>query len=346
MKFVMYNDNQPGILTDAGVIDIGDLCPGGGQAAIVHLVTNYDDLKPQLETRAAEGAPVAGAQLQAPVRPGKILCMGGNFREFGAREPSPMWGFTKSLHAVLDPGGTVVLPDIDANIFHHEAELVLVFGKGGKDIPASEAMDHVFGYTAGVDVSARMPTPGGGRAPNTLPVAEHKSHPTFCPLGPCIVTKDEIANPEKLQVTLSVDGELARQLQHRRPRPLHRRVDRVRGRYRGDQPRRRALHGHQPPGPRRDAGRRHHRDGRRGRGQLHLLGERPAQAPLAQGRRRGVGKGRARGRRRPRPPGPAPAVPNSSPQANEGSDGDAAFSGTPDRTRTCNARVKSPALCH
>ena len=87
MKFVMYNDNQPGILTDAGVIDIGDLCPGGGPAAIVHLVTNYDDLKSQLETRAAEGTPVAGAQLQAPLpRPSKVLCMGGNYREFGARE--------------------------------------------------------------------------------------------------------------------------------------------------------------------------------------------------------------------------------------------------------------------
>ena len=111
MKFVMYNDNQPGILTDAGVIDIGDVCPGGGQAAIVHLITNYDDLKSQLETRAAEGTPVAGAQLQAPLpRPSKILCMGGNYREFGAREPSPMWGFTKSLHSILGPGGTVVLP--------------------------------------------------------------------------------------------------------------------------------------------------------------------------------------------------------------------------------------------
>ena len=209
MKFVMYNDNQAGILTDAGVIDIGDLCPEGGQAAIVHLITNYDDLKSQLETRAAEGTPVAGAQLQAPLpRPNKILCMGGNFREFGAREPLPMWGFTKSLHSILGPGGTVVLPDIDANIFHHEAELVLVFRKGGKDIPASEAMDYVFGYTGGVDVSARMPAAGRDRVPNTLPIAEHKSHPTFCPLGPCIVTKDEIADPEKLQVTLSVDGEL------------------------------------------------------------------------------------------------------------------------------------------
>ena len=120
MKFVMYNDNRPGILTYAGVIDIGDLCPGGGQAAIVHLITNYDDLKSQLETRAAEGTPVAGAQLQAPLpRPSKILCMGGNYREFGAREPSPMWGFTKSTHSILGPGGTVALPEIDANIFHH-----------------------------------------------------------------------------------------------------------------------------------------------------------------------------------------------------------------------------------
>ena len=55
-------------------------------------------------------------------------------------------------------------------------------------------MDYVFGYTAGVDVSARMPATGGGRTPNTLP----KSHPTFCPLGPCIVTKDEIGGPREV----------------------------------------------------------------------------------------------------------------------------------------------------
>ena len=209
MKFVMYNDNRPGILTGQGVIDIGDLCPGDGQAAMVHLITNYDALKSQLEARAAEGSPLAGAQLRAPLpSPNKILCMGGNFREFGAREPSPMWGFTKRLHSILSPGGNVTLPDVDANIFHHEAELVLVFGRGGKGMPASEAIDHVFGYTAGVDVSARMPGGSGARVPNTLPIAEHKSHPTFCPLGPCIVTRDEIADPEKLQIALRVDGEL------------------------------------------------------------------------------------------------------------------------------------------
>lgn len=61
MKFVLYNDDQPGVLTDAGVVDIGDLCPGSGQAAIVHLIANYDDLKSELETRAIDGTSVAGA---------------------------------------------------------------------------------------------------------------------------------------------------------------------------------------------------------------------------------------------------------------------------------------------
>ena len=209
MKFVMYNNNQPGILTDAGVIDVGDLCPGDGQAAMVHLITNYDDMKSQLEARAAEGTVVAGAQLRAPLPdPNKILCMGGNFREFGAREPSPMWGFVKRLHSILSPGGTVVLPDVDANIFHHEAELVLGLWPGRQ------------GYTCIRGYGLRIRLHGGcgrvgadagrqrRRAPNTLPIAEHKSYPTFCPLGPCIVTKDEIADPENLQITLSVDGEL------------------------------------------------------------------------------------------------------------------------------------------
>ena len=78
MKFVMYNDNQPGILTDAGVIDIGDLCPGGGRAAIVHLITNYDDLKPQLETRAAEPqqGPLYGRQLPRVWRTGAFTNVG------------------------------------------------------------------------------------------------------------------------------------------------------------------------------------------------------------------------------------------------------------------------------
>ena len=121
-----------------------------------------------------------------------------------------MWGFLKAQDSVIGPGGTVVLPDVDANIFHHEAELVIVFGRSGKDVKQADAMDHIFGYMCGVDVSARMPAGGGGgtRVPNTLPISPSKSYDTFAPLGPCIVTKDEIEDPHHLQVQLRVDGEL------------------------------------------------------------------------------------------------------------------------------------------
>jgi 2-keto-4-pentenoate hydratase/2-oxohepta-3-ene-1,7-dioic acid hydratase in catechol pathway len=102
---------------------------------------------------------------------------------------------------VIGPGGTVVLPDHDVTIFHHEAELALVIGKRAKDLPADErAMDAVAGYTCAIDVSGR----GLGRiGPSRI----GKSFDTFTPLGPAIVTTDEIADPQNLTVTLSVNGE-------------------------------------------------------------------------------------------------------------------------------------------
>jgi 2-keto-4-pentenoate hydratase/2-oxohepta-3-ene-1,7-dioic acid hydratase in catechol pathway len=218
----MFSDGRPGVLTDRGVVDVSEVVkPLGavpGQDSIKAIIMNFESLKPDLNRLAIEGnaVPRSEAKLQSPLpRPSKVLAMGGNYREFGAREPSPMWGFTKSPDSVIGDGGTVVLPPIDANIFHHEAELVIVFGRAGKDVKQSEAMDYVFGYTCGVDVSARMPpAPGGGgggggaRAATFLPISTPKSHPTFTPLGPCIVTKDEIADPHNLAVQLWVNGEL------------------------------------------------------------------------------------------------------------------------------------------
>ncbi len=213
MKFVTYDGGKTGLIKGDGVVDISSLCSGSGQAAMASLISSYDSLKGDLEKLGKDGTstPLASVKLDAPLpRPSKILAMGGNFLENGAKQPAPMWGFTKSLDAVLAPGGTVVLPDVDANIFHHEAELVLVFGKRGKDIKSSEAMDYVFGYTCGLDVSARIftGTPAAPRVPNTLPISPAKSYDTFAPMGPYIVTKDEITNPQHLHVELRVDGEL------------------------------------------------------------------------------------------------------------------------------------------
>lgn len=217
MKLLLFNNGHPGILTDAGVVDISDIVKSfasNGSSAMDTLITNFDQLKTALSTAEKTGSriPLSEVRLEAPIpRPEKILCMGGNFTEFGHRASAPMWGFLKASDAVLGPEGTVVLPSDDANIFHHEAELVIVFGKAGQDIDPDDAFAHVFGYTCGVDVSARMPLASGATPPAFQPwrgISAPKSFPTFAPLGPVIVTKDEIPDPQHLQVRLSVNGEL------------------------------------------------------------------------------------------------------------------------------------------
>ena len=218
MKLVLFNGGRPGLLKDGGVVDISGavarLGAQAGQETMEGIITHFDSLRDELSRLEREGSvtPLSEVSLQPPLpRPNKVLCMGGNYLEFGAREPSPMWGFLKSPEAVIGPGDTVVLPPDDINIFHHEAELVLVFGRAGKDVSQANAMDHVFGYTCGVDVSARLPANqrgGGGRNTTTMPISPWKSFDTFAPMGPCIVTKDEIADPHHLQIRLWVDGQL------------------------------------------------------------------------------------------------------------------------------------------
>lgn len=212
MRLVVFNEGRPGILTKRGVVDASSLvAPLGGHDGMRTLIERFDELKPRLAHLAEEGTavPLDSVQLKAPVPRAKILAMGGNYREFGHREPSPMWGFLKSTDSIVGDGATVILPEVDANIFHHEAELVVVFGRAGDNIPEAQAMDYVFGFTGGVDVSARVPVPGGGAIRgDTMNVSGSKSYSGFAPLGPCITTKDEIGDPEKLDVRLWVSGEL------------------------------------------------------------------------------------------------------------------------------------------
>ena len=215
INLVIFNEGRPGLLTERGVVDVSALTrPLGGQDAMQVLITRYDELKPELERLAAEGAaqPLSAVTLKAPVPRAKVLAMGGNYREFGARKPEPMWGFLKSTDALLGSGGTVVLPEVDANIFHHEAELVVVFGRAGRNIPQAQALDYVFGYTAGVDVSARMPPSGAGggrgRDNTKMPISGGKSHNGFAVLGPAIVPKDEVGDAQAVDIKLWVNGEL------------------------------------------------------------------------------------------------------------------------------------------
>jgi 2-keto-4-pentenoate hydratase/2-oxohepta-3-ene-1,7-dioic acid hydratase in catechol pathway len=109
--------------------------------------------------------------------------------------------FFKSPEGIIGDGDTVELPPHQASIFHHEAEIAVVIGRTARDVSEAEAMDHVFGYTAFNDVSAR----GLGRS--NIVSFLGKSFDTFAAFGPWITTVDEIADPYNLQITVDVNGE-------------------------------------------------------------------------------------------------------------------------------------------
>jgi len=127
--------------------------------------------------------------------------MAVNYMEDGTRsEPAPINAFLKSPNAIIGDGDTMILPDVPATIFEGEAEVAVVIGKRAAQVKAADAMNYIFGYTNFIDGSARGLPPTG----NTF--YQMKSRDSFAPIGPWIVTADEIRDPHKLQIKLSVNG--------------------------------------------------------------------------------------------------------------------------------------------
>jgi 2-keto-4-pentenoate hydratase/2-oxohepta-3-ene-1,7-dioic acid hydratase in catechol pathway len=126
---------------------------------------------------------------------------GGGLMEDGTLpEPAPLNVFMKSPSAIIGDGDTMILPDMAATIFESEAELAVVIGKRASHVKAADAMSYVFGYTNFIDGSAR------GVVPPTDVFYQMKSRDTFAPIGPYIVTADEIKDPHKLQIRLTNNG--------------------------------------------------------------------------------------------------------------------------------------------
>ncbi len=209
MRIAAFDDGKMGVVgVDDTIVDITDLLqwyePLGPEDLLADLITHYDELKPKLERRAAAGGgrPIDAVRLRSPlVRPSKIICLMGNYREGTDRPLQILDLFFKSPEQISGPGDTVVLPPHQANIFHHEGEIAVVIGREAKDLSDAAAMDAVFGYVAFNDVSAR----GLGRSGINSFLG--KSFDTFAAFGPWIVTKDEIPDPQALRVTVDVNGE-------------------------------------------------------------------------------------------------------------------------------------------
>jgi len=151
--------------------------------------------------------PAAGVKLLPPIPdPPKVICMGLNYRdhaaETGAKIPSEPVLFSKFATALIGPEEPIVLPPVSKKV-DYEAELVLVVGKKGRNLTAAAALECLAGYTIGHDVSARdWQLEKDGRQ-----WLAGKTFDTFAPLGPCVVTPDELADPNNLGVRLRLNGQ-------------------------------------------------------------------------------------------------------------------------------------------
>ncbi len=208
--------------TEAGLKPVGvdvqgnearyvDLCAiDSNLPGSIHEILKQPDGLGQAETAMKSGLEkqtfVSGDLLAPIAAPEKVLCIGLNYREH-AREtnaeiPSEPVCFGKYANTIGGPGSDIVLPTVSQEV-DYEAELVVVIGKPAKNVSEENALDYVAGYTVGNDVSARdwqKGRPGGqwmlGKTPDT-----------FAPIGPYLVTSNEVGDPGQLAISLTLNGE-------------------------------------------------------------------------------------------------------------------------------------------
>ena len=210
MKFASLNRPH----SPLGII-CGDQCyevPIGDQwpSDMISLIENFQNLSESLLqlTYSERSIPVSAVQLAAPIfNCEKIICIGKNYAEhaieMGGEPPSLPVVFSKFASAINPPNAPIVSPALSTQL-DYEAELVVVIGKSGKNITRQQAFEHVFGYCCGNDITARdwqKGKPGGQWLLG-------KTCDTFAPLGPYLVTADEISDPHNLSIQLCVNGEV------------------------------------------------------------------------------------------------------------------------------------------
>ncbi len=208
MKLLHFDDYKLGVLRGEEVVDVtqrvAPRIPHADRRELMpKLIARFAEFRPELQDCAGSGPGIGlgAVALRPPLpRPGNIVCMAVNYMEDGTRAaPAPLNAFHKAPTAVIGPGETMILPDVPATIFEGEAEIAVVIGRRAANVARARAMEHVFGYVNFIDGSARgLPPPG-----NVF--FQMKSRDTFAPIGPWIVTADEISDPQNLRVRLSVN---------------------------------------------------------------------------------------------------------------------------------------------
>lgn len=226
MKLAIFDDARLGVVTtssDGGaIVDVTDALPWPHDADTLTagwwraLCRDHVEVLPRLEAAAASGRVMStdDVELHAPVvGPSKVIAAASNYAEHVSEMHAVQertlgrvehWMmdfdiFLKAPSSIVGPSADIVLPPevvAAGHEVHHESELVVVIGRGGKDIPAESAMEAVLGFTGGLDITVRSAADRSRR----------KSYDTFSPVGPWIVTKDELSDGYDLEIVLASGG--------------------------------------------------------------------------------------------------------------------------------------------
>lgn len=213
MKIVRFNEGCIGICDGIKVVDVSGLCGGfPGEwppVGVSRLIRDFATLRPQLEhlLETEPGVPIDSLRLQTPVPwPNKLMAYPVNYhdhaKEMGSKGMANIQGyFLKSNSSLVGPADFIELPALPGREVHHECEIALVIGREGRQISPEHAMEHVFGYACLLDMTIR------GKEERVF----RKSFDTFTPVGPWIVTADEVPDPADIDMKLWVNGELRQQ---------------------------------------------------------------------------------------------------------------------------------------
>lgn len=224
MKIASYDDHRVGLVEGDRVIDVTAALPAALDSLphqrINWLIAHWAEGLPALQAarRAASAVPLSGLRLlPANPAPPHVFAAPANYRkhigELGdrvvtqkGRSAREQGFFLKAPSSLVGHGGTIGLPKGSTRRFDHESELAVIVGKAGRDIPRADAMQHVFGYACLIDATMRI-EPGVAEEERSM----RKSFAGFTPLGPYIVTADEVPQPEALGNRLWVNGDLRQQ---------------------------------------------------------------------------------------------------------------------------------------
>ncbi len=208
MKFVTFEQNgavEAGVLRGESVTGLS----GAGYAGMLSVIAGGREARVRIESyleSSPASVPLAAVRLRAPVpKPNKIICVGLNYRDHAEESnmeiPKVPTIFCKFATAVIGPGDGIVLPKVSSKP-DYEAEMAVVIGEGGRNIEARDWSRHVFGYMNLNDVSAR------DYQMATTQWLMGKTFDTFAPMGPYIVSADEIADPHNLDIRITINGEV------------------------------------------------------------------------------------------------------------------------------------------